>query len=404
MVGEFPKLSQTFILNQMTGMMDAGHDVTILAKKSASDAKVHPDVLNYELMNQVVYYGDSRQSDTRFAKAAVFIRAFCAHLAARFYKKNYIGTISFRDLLKMPNLILLIRKLNQIDLTDRTTVLAHFGPNGLLAQKCIDLGLLRGRLFTAFHGYDMLRYVKQKGVNAYQDLFRSPSFILPISDFWKRRCIELGADPSRIVVHHMGIDLLRFDAHPSQPAKPLIIVSAARLVEKKGLAYGIEAVGRLIKKGHSVRYLIAGDGPLREKLQQQIETKRLTKQIRLVGWKTQDEWIDLMKSAQVVLAPSVTASDGDMEGIPVQLMEAMAMRKIVVSTVHSGIPELIQDGENGFLFAEKDADALADLLARILQSPEKWNRITQNARRTVKERFNIQKLNADLLRLFAEKG
>ncbi|MCO7127556.1 glycosyltransferase [Sporolactobacillus shoreicorticis] len=400
LVGEFPKLSQTFILNQITGLIDAGHEVTILAKKSGSDSKIHPDVVNYELLSHVVYYGNSSQAQTRARKGLSFARALGAHLFSCAFNRTYKCEAAFRDLIKMPNLILLVRTLNQVNLTDQTVIMAHFGPNGLLAQKCIELGLLNGTLFTAFHGYDMLRYVKQKGQDAYHDLFRSPAFILPISDFWRRRCIELGADPSKIIIHHMGIDLLRFDSHPSQLAKPAVIVSAARLVEKKGLIYGIKAVGQLIKKGYSVRYFIAGDGPLRDMLQQLIDDNKLTRHVRLLGWKTQDEWIELMKTAQIVLAPSVTASDGDMEGIPVQLMEAMAMRKIVVSTYHSGIPELIHDKENGFLVAEKNADALSRVLEEVILSPEKWGRITQNARQTIKDQFNIQKLNAELLRLF----
>lgn len=403
LVGEFPKLSQTFILNQITGLIDAGHEVTILAKKSDGGSKVHPDVMNYDLLKHVVYYGNSTHSDNRCKKALVFGRALCAHMVTCIFNKQYKGAASFQDLLKLPNLVLLVRTLNQVDLTDRTIIVAHFGPNGLLAQKCIEMGLLKGELFTAFHGYDMLRYVKQKGSNAYRDLFRSSSCILPISDFWRRRCIELGANPSRVIVHHMGIDLLRFGSHPAQLAKPVILVSAARLVEKKGLEYGIEAVSKLIAKGYSIRYFIAGDGPLKDKLQDQIEQNKLTRQIRLLGWKTQNEWIELMKDAQIVLAPSITASDGDMEGIPVQLMEAMAMRKIVVSTVHSGIPELIHDGENGYLVPEKNSDALADVLERLVLAPEKWSRITQNARQTIKQAFNSQKLNAELIQLFNEK-
>ncbi|MDF2911772.1 MAG: colanic acid biosynthesis glycosyltransferase WcaL [Sporolactobacillus laevolacticus] len=403
-VGEFPKLSQTFILNQITGMIDAGHEVTILAKKRGTGEKIHPDVRNYELLDHVIYYGNSEQADSRLRKGLSFALALCAHTTARLFNKSYKGNVPFRDFVRNPNLILLIQKLNQVDLSDRAIIMAHFGPNGILAQKCIDIGLLKGKLFTAFHGYDMLRYVKQKGAGAYKSLFRSSAVILPISECWQRRCMELGADPARICVHHMGIDLLRFDSHPSEPGKPIKIVSAARLVEKKGLEYGIEAVGKLIKKGYSLNYLIAGDGPLKDRLQGMIEKKKLTRHVQLLGWKTQDEWIELMKDAQIVLAPSVTAVDGDMEGIPVQLMEAMAMQKLVVSTYHSGIPELIQDQQNGYLVGEKDAVLLADTLEQAILSPEKWRLVTQNARRTIREAFNIQKLNKQLIQLFEEKG
>ncbi|RYL89311.1 colanic acid biosynthesis glycosyltransferase WcaL [Sporolactobacillus sp. THM7-4] len=398
-VGEFPKLSQTFILNQMTGFIDAGHDVVILAKKGESGRKVHEDVVKYHLMDKVIYYGDRRQN-SKIAKGAGFLSGLVRHAAGRLFKEGYTGRASIKDLIKYPNLILLIRKLNQVDLTDVDIIHAHFGPNGILAQKCIELGLLKGRLFTTFHGYDMLRYVKQKGENVYRELFRSDCTLLPISRFWGRRCLELGAVPEKLIVHHMGIDVDKFEYCPAPDSRVIQIVTAARFVEKKGLEYGIRAVGRLIREGAPVRYLIVGGGPLEYKLRRIISELGLSDQIRLPGWKTQDELIDIMRETHIILAPSVTGSDGDMEGIPVQLMEAMAMGKIVISTRHSGIPELIHHRINGFLVDEKDIDGLRQMISEVISSRSIWGTISENARQTVIDEFNIKSLNTRLLKLF----
>lgn len=402
-VGEFPKLSQTFILNQITGLIDAGHDVKILAKKGDTGGKMHSDVLHYHLMDRVIYYGTDG-NDSKLNKGLSFFTGLCAHTAARFFRKNYVGGgASFHDLISYPNLILLIRKLNRVDLSDRDIILAHFGPNGILAQKCRALGLLHGKLFTAFHGYDMLRFVKQKGGEVYRELFGSDCTLLPISRFWGKRCLELGAKPERIIVHHMGIDVAKFISCPPDPGRGIKMVSAARFVEKKGLAYGIDAVARLIEKGYQIQYAIAGDGPLRDALQQQISVRHLTDHVYLLGWKTQEEWIEMMKDAHIVLAPSVTSQDGDMEGIPVQLMEAMAMEKVVVSTFHSGIPELIHDRVNGYLVSEKNSEQLARVIERILKTPETWKSVTRNARRTVVSQFNIEHQNKRLISILEKK-
>lgn len=400
-VGEFPKLSQTFILNQITGLIDAGHDVKILAKRPAPDRKLHPDVEKYRLTDRVIYYGAGGK-DGKIQKGLQFLKGAFGLVAGSAFHGRHAGSISFRDLIRYPNLILLVRTLNRADLSDRDIIMAHFGPNGILALKCLSRGLLRGRLFTAFHGYDMLRYINQKGQGAYRELFSSAAVLLPISDRWRERCIRLGADPSRIIVHHMGIDLKKFRCFPARPGNVIRIVSAARFVEKKGLAYGIEAVKHLIEKGYQVHYEIAGDGPLREDLKHLISQYHLEEDVCLAGWKTQTEWIEMMQNAQIVLAPSVTARDGDMEGIPVQLMEAMAMGKIVVSTYHSGIPELIRDGVNGYLVHERDAGELADKIEDVFKAPEHWADVAENARRTVAEQFNIDRQNERLIRIFEE--
>lgn len=395
-VGEFPKLSQTFILNQITGLIDAGHDVRIIAKRKAPGQKVHKDVVNYRLDERTIYY-DAAGGDGKLQKTVHFVQALSALTAACLFRKPYGKPFSYRDLFRYPNLVFLIRTLSRTNLRDCDAILAHFGPNGLLARKCIDLGLLHGKLYTAFHGYDMLRYINEKGINAYQELFASRSTLLPISEHWKRRLIVLGADPERIVVHHMGIDLSRFSPFPARPAQETVIVSAARFVEKKGLEYGIEAVARLISQGYKVRYDLAGDGPLAPELTELIDRLQLNSYVRLLGWKTQEEWISLMKGAQIVLAPSVTARSGDMEGIPVQLMEAMAMKKLVVSTNHSGIPELIKDGVSGFLVEERSPEQLAQVMKQIIETPEDWDRITCQARRTVELQFNRDVQNRKLI-------
>ncbi len=116
----------------------------------------------------------------------------------------------------------------------------------------------------------------------------------------------------------------------------------------------------------------------------------------------QDEVAELLRDSHILLAPSVTAADGDQEGIPVALMEAMSLGMPVVSTYHSGIPELIQDGVSGFLVPEREVDALADRLQYLLEHPQRWPELGRAGRRAVEEHFNIDKLNDRLADIYQQ--
>lgn len=398
--GEFPKLSQTFILNQITGLIDAGHRVTVLAKKSDGNARVHEAVAQYRLLDHTVYY-HAREPEQKWKKTALYL-IHLARFTARTSLRPGRPDIHFSDIARQPNLMYMVRALKKADTRKFDIIHAHFGPNGLLAQHLIDSGVLEGKLFVTFHGYDMLRFVRQKGENVYSKLFRSDAVLLPISEFWKKRCINLGAPPANIRVHHMGIDTEKFDFCPLFPHEneTIKMLTVARFVEKKGIAYSIAAVDRLIREGISVEYWIVGGGPLEGRLKQEIKERGLGSAVRLLGWKTQEELVEIMKQAHIVLLPSVTARDGDMEGIPVLLMEAMAMGKIAVSTYHSGIPELIRDKENGFLTEERDAGKLALVLREALEKRASWPMIARRARETVEESFHIEKLNRRLMDMF----
>jgi colanic acid/amylovoran biosynthesis glycosyltransferase len=198
----------------------------------------------------------------------------------------------------------------------------------------------------------------------------------------------------------MGIDTARFSATPGKELGQggLKMLSIARLVEKKGIQYGIEALARVLERApdRQVKYWIAGDGPLKMQLLAYAASLGVEDRVRFLGWMDQEEISDLMRRADILVAPSVTGPDGDQEGIPVVLMEALAMGLPVVSTLHSGIPELIVDGETGLLARERDAEGLAERILALISDRDLVRRLQNNGRKHVKEQFDICKLNKDL--------
>jgi colanic acid/amylovoran biosynthesis glycosyltransferase len=281
-------------------------------------------------------------------------------------------------------------------------VYGHFGWNGLYASMLKDLGLLGGRLVTAFHGADLSWQLEASGSGFYRPLFEKGDLFLPISEHWKEKLLALGCPRDRIQVHRMGIDCARFAFLERRLAagEPARLVSVSRLIEKKGIEYGIRAVSRLIERGRDIRYDVIGDGPLREPLTRLIAELRLGDRVGLLGWRNQDAVLEALRRSHIGLAPSVTSGNGDQEGIPVFLMESMATGLPVVSTWHSGIPELVEDGVSGRLVPERDVEALAGALDDLISHPPSWPLMGRAGRRQVEQNYDIGALNDRLADLF----
>jgi len=395
----FPSLSQTFVLNQITGLMDLGHEVDIFAYTKINDAKIHPDVFKYGLLERTCYYSDShigipKNKFVRILKGIV--------LAATKVSLNPSAVLNSLNIIRYrrqaATFRLLFSILPFIQRDHYEIIHCHFGTlaNHILLMK--ELGAINGKLCTTFHGYDISTFLKNQDADIYQKLFAEGDLFLPISQHWKRKLIKLGCDEDRIKVHRMGIDLSRFEFRKRPVSKngTLNILTVARLVEKKGIEYGIKAVAQVLREYPDIVYRIAGDGPLLKKLEGLIQHLKVGENIHLLGPVEQAGVINLMMKSDILLAPSVTAKDGDQEGIPVVLMEAFGTGLPIISTFHSGIPELVQDGVSGFLVPERDVEGLREKLIDLISKPELRLEMGLAGRKFVEKEYDIVKLNNSL--------
>ncbi len=398
-VGAFPTLSETFILNQMAGLIDADHHLDIFPSHPNPSATHHPIVEQYHLLNATHYPPSSpHPSSLRLLKAASL--SALHGLRQRGALIRCLRSLS-RDGGQPISPLRLIPFLSHPTFD---VILCHYGPTGDLACRLRQAGLIRGRIVTVFHGFDMTRHLKTHGPTAYDRLFREGDLFLPISNHWRKKLIELGCPPDKTIVHHMGIDprKLTYASRTRSQSGPTNLLSIARLVEKKGLEYSIRAVAKLIAQGRPLNYVILGDGPLRPALQELVNSLDMQRHITLPGAQPHDKVQDCLEQSHILLAPSVTAEDGDQEGIPVVIMEAMAMGLPVISTHHSGIPELVHDGTSGYLIPERDEDALSHALAQLLDQPETWPALGKQGRAMVEREFDNHTLNHRLHDLLTE--
>jgi colanic acid/amylovoran biosynthesis glycosyltransferase len=397
LVGAFPTVSETFIVNQVTGLLDRGHDVRIIAEKVGKPEVIHSEIITYGLMDRVRYSAALPEAyPRRFVAALPLFGRFVLHKpvdGARFITSTTLGRLEAPlDLLSDSAAF---RELDSFDV-----LLCHFGPMGARAVRLRQAGIVRGRVATFFHGFDVSALVRRAGSGTYGQLFGSGDLFLPISDHWRQRLIALGCPAARTAVHRMGIDCSLFDfaIRDRAEGEPLRLVTVARLVEKKGVEYAIRAVARLVEKGVDVVYSVVGDGPLRGALEKLVTELGLSGRVKILGALSHADVVALLASSHIMVAPSVTASNGDMEGIPVAIMEAMASGLPVVSTQHSGIPELISDGVTGYLVPERDTDALAEKLHHVAEHAAEWPLVARAARAFVEEHHDIAALNDQLAR------
>ncbi|MEC9635214.1 colanic acid biosynthesis glycosyltransferase WcaL [Escherichia marmotae] len=394
---KFPLSSETFVLNQITAFIDMGFEVEIVALQKGDTQNTHAAWTQYNLAAKTRWLQDEPQG--KVAK----LRHRASQTLRGIHRKNTWQALNIKRYGAESRNLILSAICGRVATPFHADVfIAHFGPAGVTAAKLRELGVIRGKIATIFHGIDISsREVLNHYTPEYQQLFRRGELMLPISELWAGRLQKMGCPREKIAVSRMGVDMTRFSPRPVKaPATPLEIISVARLTEKKGLHVAIEACRQLKEQGVAFRYRILGIGPWERRLRTLIEQYQLEDVVEMPGFKPSHEVKAMLDDADVFLLPSVTGADGDMEGIPVALMEAMAVGIPVVSTLHSGIPELVEADKSGWLVPENDARALAQRLAAFSQlDVDKLAPVVKRAREKVEHDFNQQVINRELASL-----
>ena len=394
---KFPLSSETFVLNQITAFIDMGFEVEIVALQKGDTQNTHAAWTKYNLAARTRWLQD--EPTGKVAK----LRHRASQTLRGIHRKNTWQALNLKRYGAESRNLILSAICGQVAKPLHADVfIAHFGPAGVTAAKLRELGVIRGKIATIFHGIDISsREVLNHYTPEYQQLFRRGDLMLPISDLWAGRLQKMGCPREKIAVSRMGVDMTRFSPRPVKaPATPLEIISVARLTEKKGLHVAIEACRQLKEQGVAFRYRILGIGPWERRLRTLIEQYQLEDVVEMPGFKPSHEVKAMLDDADVFLLPSVTGADGDMEGIPVALMEAMAVGIPVVSTLHSGIPELVEADKSGWLVPENDARALAQRLAAFSQlDTDELAPVIKRAREKIEHDFNQQVINRELASL-----
>lgn len=280
----------------------------------------------------------------------------------------------------------------------------HFGPVGNLGAALKKNKYIDSALTTTFHGFDVSKTLKEKSTNFYDDLFVTGDHFFSINEYYLKIIQGLGAPANKTSLFHMGVDCDALEYKPRQfPSSGAIeCISVGRMTEKKGFAYTIEAFAKALRArpDMDLRLNIVGDGPLLSEIKEIAKVQGVQDRVVFHGSLQHSQVKDLLSDMHIFMLPSVTSQDGDMEGIPVALMEAMATGIPVLSTYHSGIPEMITDNVSGFLSPERDTDHLSNKLLHLIDNPQIWTSIIAAARGKIEREFNRAKQSEILFQTF----
>lgn len=269
---------------------------------------------------------------------------------------------------------------------------ARFGNSGVKLMEVKKQ--LRIPMLTSFHGFDLP--LRRDNRNLYHrklpTLFRvGDKFTVP-SRHMKRKLINWGCPAYKINIMYSGIDLIKFPFTEREPkTENITIMAAGRLHKKKGFCYLLKAFNRVVEQFPSSRLIIVGEGDERKKLMRLISELKLNKHVQLEGLVSHTEMSTLLGQADIFCLPSITTKEGNQEGIPNAIKEAMATGLPIVSTLHGGIPELVTDGWEGLLVPEKDVEMLATKIKHLIENPSLRKEMGKKGREKVERNFDSVK-------------
>ena len=378
----FPAVSETFIFDQMGALQAAGTSLRIVSLWRERVDRVQEIVARLRLFDVTRF---CMADHSRFGQAIQVLFAFARLVMRR--PRIVVALLGLkargRSWKDIAWLVLFGNELVQLD--DHDMTVANFGMIGRMATDLRHLGLIRGPIITYFHGGDVIGLPNLHGADYYKDLFAVGDRFLIASPHFRAQLENNGCPPDRIVYAPVGIDVGAFPWRqnpPRQPHTDFRIVTIARLTEKKGHQYVLEAVGKLARH-YPLTYDIIGEGSLLPALKHQAQALGIEKIVRFHGAKLRPDVVALLEQADVFVQASVTTGIGDQEAIPVSIKEAMSRGVPVIATWHGGIPHLIRNNENGLLAAERNSDDLARQIERLIKDRDLGENLARNARENI---------------------
>lgn len=399
----FPGNSETFIINQVTGAIKMGYDVSLIVneKNDVTQSSQQELIKKYKLAEKTFEIKNIRPNNPLnvlfMALKIVLKKRYPAALLKTFnyfkYKKAGLSGRLFYDLISIYPFL--------------NADLFHV-QFGIFAEPLVRLkkqGLLKASIVTTFHGFDVHfnsnTYHKRK--ESYRNLFAVGSFFTCNTKYLANQLIQLGCPPEKLEIIPMGIDISFFKPLNHKKVSDRIhLISVGRLIKFKNHKDGIRAVAELIERGYDVFYTIIGEGKEYKNLKNLINKLGLVDHVLLAGAKSQKFIRDTMQRADIFLMTSVQDETGRRETQGVVTGEAQACGLPVVAFNSGGVPYTMIDGETGFLSEENDYQDMAKNIEKLITNPGLRKQMSEKARQFVTEHYALES-SAEKMQMLYQK-
>ena len=387
--GEFPALSETFVINHVVSLLDLGHDVTVFAFKSDAKAETH-DIVRTRGLSQIVRPLDpfiSESAARRLLRRLTLLLSTgwqWPALTLRALDPRIGGRAALN--LSLFASAQVFKRQEPFDI-----VHCHFGWSGILGAMLKKATASSSKLVVTFHGADVNVADSIGSAPQRKLMFSVGDWFTAVSQFTRNKSFEIGCPRDRCSIWHMGVDTRQFDYRVRQVAdgEPVQLLTVGRLVEKKGIEYVIRALPLLNPGGRRLEYNVIGDGPLRAFLEGLAHDLGVGDRVIFHGARNSDYVRSRLSQAHIFALTSVTAKNNDREGLPVTLIEAAASGLPILATHHNGLPEIVLDGQSGFLVPERDSQSLAERLQYLIDNPGSWGEMGRAGRQFVEREFAL---------------
>ena len=396
-VSTWPSLSQTFVLNEIMALERFGLEVRIFSIKDPRQEPVHERLA---LVRADVTY----LSITTCWKRIVQSNLLLACQVSGHYFRTLFRALRYRR----KEVTWAFFQAGYLAHALRQHPVAHLHAHFATAPAMV--AMFASELTRT--AYSFTAHARDIYVDTHPEMMRAEircaKAVVTVSEY-NRKHLTTRSSPGdngkvRCIYNGLDLDRFPFPLTASFHARTPVILSVARLVEKKGLGDLIEATRILRDRGYSFRAEIIGDGPLFKTLLSRVKELGLDDRVTLLGAQPQEAVLRAYQRAVIFGLPCIVTAEGDRDGIPTVLLEAMASGVVVVSTSVSGIPELIDTGRDGLLVEPHNPSMLAQAIERLLIDPGLRDCMARAARAKIEQRFSIDRSSRQLLSLFQTGG
>lgn len=381
----YPRFSETFVVNEILAHERAGVKIDIFALGPVEETHFQDGIS--QVRAPVTRYNKQQKPEAVWQLIQTAFKelpGFAAKLAQ--------ADCSVHELAQSINVALQVKQrgINHLH--------AHFGTQAATVARQAAVFADIAYTFTA-HAKDIY-FQYEESVHLGRKM-RDAAATVTVSDYnlsYLRQ--EYGSDAAKTIRIYNGMDLPKFPYAPFD-TRPSRILAVGRLVPKKGFDVLLDALALLKRRNIDFCCTLVGGGGLEAGLAAQTEALGIADRVKMTGPMPQPDIIEMMRNARVVAAPCVVSEDGDRDGLPTVLLEAMALGTPVVSTQVAGIPELVSDGLTGLCVPERDPEALAEALRRLLEDDALCRTLSQNGRALIEREYDEERNAAQLRHLFA---